>query len=160
MKLVVGLGNPGEGYKDNRHNVGHMVVDFLIERQGENEKIGMKAFKTEVFMNESGREVRRLKDYYKVSNDELYVVYDDLDIPLGNYKISFGKSPRVHNGVNSVIDELGKDDFWHVRVGIDNRQTGKQGNRETGKEYVLGDFLPEEMEVVRRVVEEVSKDFL
>lgn len=157
MKLIIGLGNPDEGYANNRHNVGHKVIDVLQDELPED----AKAEKTDVYMNESGEYVARQKNFYKVDLDDLYVVYDDLDIPLGSYKISKGKSPRVHNGIISVIEKLGSEDFWHVRVGIDNRA----GERESisGKDYVLSDFTQEEKkileEVMGRIKEELSVRF-
>ena len=153
MKLIIGLGNPDKEYLNNRHNVGHLLVDRLLTTDYSPE---MRVEKTDVYMNESGEFVARQKNFYKVSLDDLYVVYDDLDIPLGSYKISKGKSPRVHNGIISVIEKLGSEDFWHVRIGVDNRS----GDRTlTGKDYVLQNFTKEERgvleEVIGRVVEEL-----
>ena len=153
MKLIIGLGNPDKEYLNNRHNVGHLLVDRLLTTDYSPE---MRVEKTDVYMNESGEFVARQKNFYKVSLDDLYVVYDDLDIPLGSYKISKGKSPRVHNGIISVIEKLWSEDFWHVRIGVDNRS----GDRTlTGKDYVLQNFTKEERgvleEVIGRVVEEL-----
>ena len=111
MKLVIGLGNPGEKYENNRHNVGYMLIDAFASKFSVSD---FKFSKTKEFMNESGKDVLRLSDFYKVSNEDLYVVYDDLDIPLGSYKVSFGKSPRAHNGINSVIEKLRTEDFLHM----------------------------------------------
>lgn len=152
MKLVVGLGNPGEKYANNRHNVGHMVVDAL---QTSGAPKGVVVKKTDVFMNESGRAVKKLVDFYKVSPEDLYIVYDDLDIRLGEYKISKGKGPRVHNGVNSVEESLGTSDFWHVRMGIDNRNSE---NRTPGEAYVLQDFDDEEKKILEGVIDKVVKE--
>ena len=154
MKLIVGLGNPGEKYENNRHNAGYMLIDALASKFSIS---SFKCFKTKEFMNESGKDVRHLSDFYKVSNEDLYVVYDDLDIPLGNYNVSFGKSPRVHNGINSVIEELGTEDFWHVRIGIENR-TQHMGHKVEGKEYVLENFSSEEKKILEGVVERVVED--
>ena len=164
-KLLIGLGNPGEEYKDSRHNAGVLLVGYLTREQGNKRSHAaegraseeLKAEKTSVFMNESGRDVRRLRDFYKVSNDDLYVAYDDLDIPLGSYKISKGKSPRVHNGINSVTEELGTEEFWHVRIGIDNREQRNKGTREQGRDYVLSDFTEEERETLERVFLEITQ---
>lgn len=158
MKLIIGLGNPDEGYANNRHNVGHKLIDVLQDELPED----AKAEKTDVYMNESGEYVARQKNFYKVDLDDLYVVYDDLDIPLGSYKISKGKSPRVHNGIISVIEKLGSEDFWHVRIGIEHRTKdmskapmGMVEHRQTGKEYVLQDFTEEEMKILADVIEKV-----
>lgn len=159
MKLIVGLGNPGGKYKNNRHNVGFMVVDEL-------EKLNLPAqadfpevifFRPQKFMNRSGGEVKRLWKKWKgrilpVLQD-LYVIHDDLDIELGKFKINFAKGPRVHNGLLSIYEQLGTKDFWHVRIGIDNRlQTGFKG---TGEEYVLENFRPEERRVIKNICQEL-----
>src|SRR3989344_4308417 len=152
MKLIIGLGNPDKEYLNNRHNVGHLLVDRLLTTDYSPE---MRVEKTDVYMNESGEFVARQKNFYKVSLDDLYVVYDDLDIPLGSYKISKGKSPRVHNGIISVIEKLGSEDFWHVRIGVDNRS----GDRTlTGKDYVLQNFTKEERGVLEEVIEKVVEE--
>lgn len=145
MKLIVGLGNPGQKYKNNRHNVGFMVVDRLME-----EKLpGIKLLKPDSFMNRSGVAVKREEPNLRF----LYVVHDDLDIELGKFKISFGKGPKVHNGLKSIYEQMGTKDFWHVRVGIDNRM--KTGFRGTGEEYVLQNFRPEEREIIKNVIDKV-----
>ncbi|MFH0942965.1 MAG: aminoacyl-tRNA hydrolase [Candidatus Beckwithbacteria bacterium] len=151
MKLIVGLGNPGEKYKNNRHNVGFMVVDELAKLNFP----GVVLFKPQKFMNRSGKEVKKQLRINKVRNlVYLYVVHDDLDIPLGQFKIS-QKGPKVHNGIKSVDEQLGFNNYWHVRVGIDNRrETGYQGS---GEDYVLENFRPEEREVVKKVLEEILK---
>lgn len=150
MKLLVGLGNPGEKYKNNRHNVGYMVIDSL-------EKLpkGVVAKKTNIFMNDSGREVKKLLSYYKCQMSDLYIVHDDLDIPFGSYKIQFGKGPKVHNGVNDVEQILGTPEFWRVRVGVDNRIPE---NRPTGEKYTLEDFTPEENETIKKIMPQLVED--
>lgn len=146
MKLIVGLGNPGQKYKHNRHNVGFMVVDRLME-----EKLpGIKLLKPDSFMNRSGVAVKREEPNLRF----LYVVHDDLDIELGKFKISFGKGPKVHNGLKSIYEQMGTKDFWHVRVGIDNRAVS-QRHSVTGEEYVLQNFRPEEREIIKKVIDKV-----
>ena len=153
MKLVVGLGNPGKKYRDNRHNVGHMVVNKLLEK-GFSKNLVVK--KTGVFMNESGKYVKNLIDRFKLDTPSLWVIHDDLDIALGNYKIQKGKGPKEHKGILSIEEKLGKNDFWRVRVGVENRSSD---NRIPGEEYVLQDFKREELEklapVIDRIVQEV-----
>ena len=177
MKLIVGLGNPGQKYKNNRHNVGFMVVEKLA-------KLNLPSvvlFKPQKFMNRSGQEVKKLVEKWKGRIlpilPDLYVVHDDLDIELGKFKISFGKGPKVHNGLKSIYEQLGTKDFWHVRVGIDNRaphSRGKAGKDNqslngirhseigirrrinmSGEEYVLQNFRPEEREIIKKVIDKV-----
>ncbi len=145
MQLIVGLGNPGEKYKNNRHNVGYMVVDKLKN---------VTAIKTNCFMNESGNVVRKLLNSYSLKPNDLFIVHDDLDIPFGSYKIQFGKGPKDHKGLESIDKELGTSEYWHVRIGVDNRDLE---NRIAGEEYVLQDFTNEERKVLDRVIFEVCK---
>jgi len=85
---------------------------------------------------------------------DLYIVHDDLDILLGNYKIQFGRGPKDHNGIASVDRELGTDQYWHVRIGVDRRDPE---NRALGEEYVLQDFTVEEREILDNVLKEICK---
>ncbi|MEK7514007.1 MAG: aminoacyl-tRNA hydrolase [Patescibacteria group bacterium] len=153
MKLIIGLGNPGEKYKNTRHNAGFLVVDQL-------EKMnlpGVVLFKPQKFMNRSGQEVKKLIKKYPLDRNELYVVHDDLDIPLGKFKIT-QKGPKVHNGLKSIYEQLGVKDFWHVRVGIDNRlETGFTG---TGEEYVLQTWRPEERKMMSGVIKEIVRSLV
>jgi PTH1 family peptidyl-tRNA hydrolase len=105
-------------------------------------------------MNESGVFVKKLVDQYKLEPSNLYIAHDDLDIPLGAYKIQLGVGPKVHNGVNSVEEELGTKDFWRVRIGVDNR---KPDDRTSGEEYVLQDFTAEERKALDGVIQEICK---
>lgn len=115
--------------------------------------------KPQTFMNESGRAVRALLDYYKVSPDlwseSLYVIHDDLDIELGEYKMQLGKGPKVHNGLLSIYTALGTQNFWHVRVGVDNRH----GQRlQTGREYVLESFSSEEKTILNNTIANITRE--
>ena len=104
-------------------------------------------------MNDSGLFVKKLKEKYpKMQLSDLYIIHDDLDIPLGAFKIQFGKGPKVHNGLNDIYEKAGTSDFWHVRVGVDNRNPE---NRTEGKEYVLEDFTEEEKLVLNGVIKQI-----
>jgi PTH1 family peptidyl-tRNA hydrolase len=179
-KLVVGLGNKGDEYEKNRHNVGFMLLDALISRISNSQLTTSNKFqnnkfkyrqkylsevikvndlmlaKPQTMMNASGDAVVNLVNFYKISPENLWVVHDDLDIALGEYKIQKGKGPRVHNGLVSIYERLGKRDFWHVRIGIDNRT---EKNVE-GKDYVLQDFSEHEIKIVDRVIDETLKDLI
>ncbi len=137
MKLIIGLGNPGAKYLKNRHNAGHLFVDFLG-----------KGVKTNVFMNDSGKFVKNKKDFI--------IAHDDLDIPLGKYKIQFGVGPKVHKGINSIESALGGKDFWRIRIGIDNRPHSAKATR--GEDYVLQDFTDEELKILEKVYEKIGHD--
>jgi len=168
MKLIVGLGNPGDKYSNNRHNVGFMVLDELASREIPNTNfqftnkfqasiIQTKEFilvKPQTFMNDSGVAVAAICHFYKIDLKDLYIVHDDLDIKLGDYKIQFGKGPQVHNGLLSVEEKLGTDQFWNARVGVENREV--RGNKGVpGVVYSLQDFSEEESKVVEGVVDKI-----
>lgn len=167
MKVIVGLGNPGEKYRGNRHNVGFMVVDqlaMLVENASWSESKKFKAevvqtkefmlVKPQTFMNDSGLSVVSICQFYKVALTDLYIVHDDLDIAIGNYKIQHGKGPQVHNGLRSVEEKLGSDQFWNVRVGVENREV--RGNKGIpGVVYSLQDFNAQEKVVIEEVVQKI-----
>jgi len=151
MKLIIGLGNPGEKYKNTRHNVGYRVVEKLWQG-GHSSRITSKS--SNVFMNDSGTAVKRLVDQYSLDMNDLYIVHDDLDLPLGTWKLQFAKGPKDHGGINDIEQKLGTEDFWRVRIGVDAR---KPEDRTPGEEYVLRDFAEDERSVVDRVTDEVCK---
>lgn len=159
MKILVGLGNPGPKYQNNRHNVGHMFVDFVNE-QVKSQKLKVKSFdakfiKTNCFMNVSGKFVSSCVTRYKIQvSRDLYVVHDDLDISFGKFKIQFGNGPKLHNGILSIEDELGTNDFWRVRIGADAR---KPEDRIDGETYCLEDFTSEERKQLQTVFKNIYK---
>lgn len=154
MKLIIGLGNPEEKYADNRHNVGHVFIDEL--KKEKNLK-GVMALKTDTFVNSSGEAVKREVGKYKVSTEDLYIVHDDLDIPLGSFKIQKGKGPKLHYGLSSVESSLGTSDFNRIRIGVDNR---KFDERTPGEAYVLQDFRPEERDVLHKTIKNIIQNFI
>jgi PTH1 family peptidyl-tRNA hydrolase len=151
MRLLVGLGNPGGEYESTRHNAGFYLVDTLQKVKLPKDFVVRKS---DMFMNESGIFVKKLVDRYELDINNLYIAHDDLDIPLGAYKIQFGIGPKVHNGVNSVEQELGTKDFWRIRIGVDNR---KSDERIQGEEYVLQDFSKEERKILNSIITEICK---
>lgn len=169
MKLVVGLGNPGEKYERDRHNTGFMVADALAlklsETFSENNKWNAETarsgdlvlIKPLTFMNNSGEAVGRVASFYKVSSEDVFLIHDDLDVVLGDYKIQKGVGPKIHNGVISVERHLGNKDFWRVRVGID----GREGDRSMpGDEYVLTNFRTDEKEVLEKTIEKIVEELM
>ena len=180
MKLVVGLGNPGEKYEGTRHNVGFLVADVANSKlQITNHKqILNSKFKTSkrlqaemvqigeviiakpiTFMNKSGESVRKIMDFYKLNNEDVYVIHDDLDIKLGEYKIQLGKGPKVHYGIESVEKCLVTDQFWRVRVGVENRSV--RGNMGIpGMKYVLQKFTKDEQEILDEVVSKIVQELV
>lgn len=165
MKLIVGLGNPGIEHKNNRHNAGFMVVEKLAEGDFENKfeaEISRRGetllVKPQTFMNRSGEAVAKIVSFYKIDMANLFLVHDDLDIRLGDYKIQLGIGPKVHYGLNSVEEKLGGKNFWRIRIGVDNRPVGEA--RTPGDEYVLADFSDEEKIIVNGVIEKAVKEIV
>ena len=152
MKLIIGIGNPGEDYAKTRHNTGHMFIDELQKL-----KIpGVVTKKSDVFMNQSGDFVNSQMSHYPgATTTDLYVIHDDLDIPLGQYKIQYDKGPKDHNGLNSIDEALGGNEYWHVRIGVDNRPAD---SRPMGEEYVLQNFSDEETVIIEKTIKEACKN--
>lgn len=154
MKLLIGLGNPGEKYEKTRHNVGVMLVERVgnaldAPQEGTG---GWKAVKLKCFMNDSGIEVRQVVNFYKISAKDLIIVHDDLDIPLGNFKIQHGKGPYGHNGILSIERELGTKEFTRIRIGIENRDPE---NKVAGVEYTLQNFTSEEFVIIEKTFDQI-----
>lgn len=161
MKFMIGLGNPGSEYSRSRHNVGFMVIEQLAKILGappwqtshklkaETIKLGdLILVKPQDFMNNSGRVTRQVLDFYQknLQLDQVIVIHDDLDIRLGEYKLQLGKGPKSHNGLLDLDRYLGSQEYWHVRVGVDNRSVEQTGVG--GAAYVLANFSPQELEVL------------
>jgi len=166
--IIIGLGNPGKKYENNRHNVGKMFINYLTQNSkvnrpagGQNYNLNLKTFKTNCFMNENGKEVKKILKTLQVKSyklHDLFIVHDDLDIPLGKFRIDFGKGPKLHNGIKSIEQTLKTKEFWRIRIGVDNRQKTGWVDGET---YVLQDFLKEEKEVLEKeVFLKIVKKFL
>ena len=159
MKLIIGLGNPGDKYKNNRHNIGYKVADELKAQSSKLKTQSSKlknilVAKTNIFMNESGEKVKHLVSQYPgISMSDLFIVHDDLDIKLSEYKIQKGKGPKDHKGLLSIYEALGTKDFWHVRVGVENRPDRKIA----GEDYVLQNFTEEEKLIINKVINEICK---
>ena len=155
MILIVGLGNPGKKYINNRHNVGHIFIDYLANELTRSQINVLKIVKTDCFMNQSGVFVKKFIENRKLKIENLFVVHDDLDIPLGKFHIQFAVGPQLHNGLESIEDHLHTKDFWRIRIGIDNRLADK---RIPGETYALQNFLPDEKKML--VTEIFPKIFL
>ncbi|MBI1863102.1 aminoacyl-tRNA hydrolase [Candidatus Microgenomates bacterium] len=151
MKYIVGLGNPGQKYMNNRHNAGHMFIDFLNNKN----ITSVKGMKTDCFMNVSGVFVKKQVNSQNISLTDLFIAHDDLDIPLGSFKIQLGRGPKIHNGIDSVEQELGSEAFWRIRIGIDTR-TAAGGARPSGEEYVLSDFTADELKTLAETFSQVA----
>ncbi len=166
--LVVGLGNPGEKYSANRHNIGFMALDVYQDAQqlggwtlkkdlesmisiGQVGQTRVILMKSTTFMNDSGRAAQKVQQYYKISNSDTVVVYDELDVDFGTIRTRIGGGSAGHNGIKSLISTLGED-FGRIRVGIGPK---KPAQMETA-DYVLQDFKKKEQELIPKLLREVS----
>lgn len=164
MILIVGLGNPGEKYENTRHNVGFMVLDRLLKKLTSvedsvwelNQKFNslvakvdqdLILVKPQSFMNASGEVVAKLVKFYKVSPYGLYIIHDELDLPLGRIKISYGRGYAGHKGVESIIEKIKSINFVRIRVGI-----GSDKKVSDSEKYVLSNFEEKEIARLRKVV--------
>jgi PTH1 family peptidyl-tRNA hydrolase len=156
--LIAGLGNPGREYKDNRHNVGFQVIDHLAGRYGLSfSRLQNGAFvttgviagravvlvKPQQYMNKSGQPVSAIQRFYRIPIENVLIVYDDLDIPVGTLRLRPGGGAGGHRGMTSLIQHLGGDTFPRLRIGID-RPPGKMDPAA----YVLQDFSAEQRPVI------------
>lgn len=157
MKLVIGLGNHGEEYENTRHNTGRILVN-LIEKKLEGQKI--KFITPDTFMNNSGRAVASLVKTKK-DLENLVVVYDDIDLPIGKMKISFNRSSGGHNGLNSVIKALKSQEFLRIRVGISPATPSGKIKKPKGEKavlnFLLGEFKKSEMEAIKKLSKKVAE---
>lgn len=165
-RLIVGLGNPGETYRDTRHNIGFMVLDEIARRMGaafreEKRWSGLVAkfsggylLKPLTFMNESGRAVQAVGHFYKASPAQTLVVYDDVDLPLGRLRFRTSGSAAGHNGIRSLISSLGSDEFPRLKVGIASADGRPAGERMVG--HVLGKFRAEEQTELQIVIQRAA----
>ncbi|MEF3312778.1 aminoacyl-tRNA hydrolase [Paenibacillus sp. GYB004] len=163
MKWIVGLGNPGQAYRNNRHNVGFMTVDRAAEQWGmpvfqnklkalvsEGRVKGEKVYllKPMTYMNLSGESMRAFMDFYKASLEDCIVVYDDLDTPFGQIRLRYQGSSGGHNGIKSIIQHTGTQTFNRIRIGVSRPAPGYNI-----ADYVLADFTKEEAKTLPDVVQ-------
>lgn len=183
MRIFVGLGNPGVKYEKNRHNVGFMFLDFLLNEYVTRNRLHEVQFspdsylkahvakirtnneewilmKPQTYMNKSGESVRlAIKKFFpsdqRPPTNDLIVVHDDLDIPFGKCKVQL-QGPKLHNGVESIENHLHTTDFIRIRIGVDNRLPE---NRIPGETYVLQNFSDEETKALENIFPQVHTRF-
>lgn len=169
VRVIVGLGNPGKKYAQTRHNIGHWVIDALVADVGSKGKLKKKGnfegvsisrndcevffAKPAVYMNHSGIAVRELLEYFQIKPNLCLVVMDDIYLPVGKIRFRNSGSSGGHNGLQSVIDEIGTSDFPRLKVGI-----GHHGDKgEILTDYVLSCFPKEDVEPVQKAVEDARE---
>ena len=159
--LIAGLGNPGDKYKNNRHNIGFQIIDTYLTFFSQNKLIDkfdseytsinfkenkLHIIKPKTFMNESGIAVNKCINFFKIPSENLIVIYDEMDLSPGNIKIKFGGGSAGHNGIKSIINCLGSEKFTRVRIGI-----GKPVNKEKISSYVLSNFTNDELNLFNEI---------
>lgn len=168
MFIIVGLGNPGSEYNGTRHNIGFEVVDYIANKYnininrvkfkgvyGEGFIEGKKVIllKPSTYMNLSGESIREIINFYKLSSEEIIVIYDDISLPVGKIRIREKGSAGGHNGIKSIIQHLNIDEFPRIKVGVGQPTNGLVS-------HVLGKFPVEEIEVLKKVIPVCSESVL
>jgi peptidyl-tRNA hydrolase, PTH1 family len=185
MKLIVGLGNPGEKYESTRPNLGFIVVDHLLKdshsvnkgKWDNNTKLKSQTFvmewqpktgeaqrvifaKPQTYMNNSGIAVKLLSDFYKVDPSDIWIVHDELDLPLGFMKIRLGGSGAGHHGIENIIDFLKTDKFWRFRLGIGQSKHHDElakHNFKNATDYVLENFVGKEKSTIKHLIKRTTQ---
>jgi PTH1 family peptidyl-tRNA hydrolase len=162
MKLIVGLGNPGRKYKKTRHNVGFRVIDELKKSLDKARDKHVILLKPSTFMNNSGKEVKILTTKYKIPATNIIVIHDDIDLPFGTIRVSENISSAGHKGVQSIIDELGTQDFIRFRIGIRPRwdRRSQRGKKVDTERFVLEKFTKEEKKQLKEIIEKAIEEIL
>ena len=165
--LFVGLGNPGEKYKNNRHNVGFMALDCLSTfhkfgrsrtkflgrtAMGSLDDRKLISFKPQTFMNESGRAVREASNFYKIGPERIIVFHDELDLPFGQVRVKKGGGHAGHNGLKSIDENIGTD-YFRIRIGISH-----PGEKEKVTGHVLGDLSKEDAETLQKILTSIAEN--
>ncbi len=166
MKLIVGLGNWGSEYNNTRHNIGFIAIEHLADKLGiefnktkflasvgegfyQGEKVML--MRPQTFMNRSGQAVRAAADFYKLEPEDIFVIFDDMDLPCGMVKIRQKGSAGGHNGMKDIIAHMGSDKISRCKIGIDHPLFGDTVN------YVLGTFNADERELLRPAVQQAAE---
>ena len=165
--LFVGLGNPGEKHKNNRHNVGFMALDCLSAfhkfgrsrtkflgrtAMGSLDERKLISFKPQTFMNESGRAVREASNFYKIGPERIIVFHDELDLPFGQVRVKKGGGHAGHNGLKSIDENIGTD-YFRIRIGISH-----PGEKEKVTGHVLGDPSKEDAETLQKILTSIAEN--
>jgi PTH1 family peptidyl-tRNA hydrolase len=161
VDLIVGLGNPGQEYKETRHSIGFQVINLLSRELGvrlKNRRFQSRNSRTKMdgkeiillcpmtFMNLSGKSIKGCADFYGIKAENILIIHDDLDLPVGKIKVVRYGGSGGHKGVKSIMDHLGESRFPRVKIGI-----GRPRHEETTEDYVLSPFYDDERETMDRV---------
>lgn len=174
MKIIVGLGNPETRYENTRHNAGFLIIDKLASRfefpsaifdkktnsqiiKGEINNKRVILAKPQTYMNSSGLATQALLAFYKLKPEDLIVIHDDKDIPLGETRVQTNRGPAGHNGIKSIIEQLGTQNFMRIRVGV--APAAQESIADTAS-FVLGKFTAEEKKILSKTTEHIIQELL
>jgi PTH1 family peptidyl-tRNA hydrolase len=149
VKLVIGLGNPGDLYRTSRHNAGRILVENIHRLDG------FTFLTTDTYMNDSGTFVRKAMKEYGASLEDLIVVHDDWVFEVGDFKVQYGRGANGHNGIGDIINRLGSKSFWRVRIGV-----GPKPDDIDGADFVLGSFTDTEYQELLFLVKPIKEKLL
>ena len=176
-KFIIGLGNPGEQYKTSRHNIGFMLMQEISNKyqikftsknklksfysEYSSENILYRLFMPKTYMNNSGDAIRAIIDWYKIDICQLLIIVDDMDIPLGKIRCRKKGGSGGHNGLKSIIKQLGSENFWRIRIGI-GKPTDLNNNKNLNTiSHVLGNLRTEEKLILKninaKIIESIEK---
>jgi len=176
-KFIIGLGNPGKTYKNNRHNIGFLLIQEVANKYGLNiikknklfcnyceyciNDFNYKLFMPNTFMNNSGDSVKAIIDWYKIDPEKLFIIVDDIDLPFGKIRFRKEGGSGGHNGLKSIINKIKTKEFKRIRVGVGSPPNLKQEKRSNTISHVLGDFSNKEKldldKIFRKIIESIEK---
>ena len=176
MKLIVGIGNPDKKYQNTRHNLGQKIIKEYVETFCKTSLQTKKSFNADIleigessdkkilatstdYMNNSGIAVHKLTQFYKISPSNIYIIHDDLDLEIGDYRIQFDRGPAGHNGIKSIIENLGTQAFNRIRIGIGKPKSFvASGAGDPTEDYVLQLFSKDESDIIKTLIPKIFEE--
>ena len=172
-KFIIGLGNPGKKYDNNRHNIGFLFIQEFSENHSSNfilknklkcnysefisEGVIYRMFKPTTYMNNSGEAIKAIIDWFKVDKDKLIIIVDDIDIPLGRIRVRKKGSSGGHNGLKSIINHLNSKEFMRIKIGIGSPPILEKDKRHNTISHVLGNFSKSEKSILNKIFFQIIK---
>ena len=172
-KYIVGLGNPGKEYKNNRHNIGFLILEYLTNKYESKftlknklksrfsefkiNNLTYRLFLPNTFMNKSGEAVKAIVDWYKLDLDQLFIIVDDIDLPVGRIRYRKKGGSGGHNGLKNIIENLNTQNFNRIRIGIGSPKTIQKSSNYNTISHVLGNISSEEKLILDKVFLKINK---
>ena len=176
-KFIIGLGNPGKTYKNNRHNIGFLFIEEILNKYSlkvskknklscnyseySRDNVSYKLFMPNTFMNNSGDSVKAIIDWYKINPEQIFIIVDDIDLPFGKIRCRRKGGSGGHNGLKSIINKIRTEEFKRIRIGIGSPPNLNKEKRHNTISHVLGDFSKQEKfvldDIYRKIIESIEK---